>query len=69
MPPDPELLPRLVAFHAFDPMPLPGARSDLYLPFEQLVSSSIASALRANAQAVQRTVVIGHNRLWEVEPD
>lgn len=59
MRPDPRLLPRLVEFHAFDPMPLPGARSDLYLPFEQLVGRNVESALRANAEAVQRTAVVG----------
>ena len=59
MPPDPQLLPRLVEFHAFDPMPLPGARSQLYLPFEEPVGNKIESVLRANAREVQRTAVVG----------
>lgn len=59
MPAGLDLLARLSETHAFDPVALPGYRTDLYLPFERLLGGEVETALRLQARETQRIALIG----------
>src|SRR5262245_50493688 len=56
---DSALLRWLEYTHAFDPVPIPGFRTSLYVPFEQLTEKPCESRVARAVVSSQRTAVIG----------
>jgi hypothetical protein len=54
-----ELLRALDAGHAFDPVPLPGHRAALYVPFDELVEGEHEAGLHRELANVQRVAFVG----------
>jgi hypothetical protein len=59
MAPSLELLQKLDARHAFDPVALPGYRTLLYVPFERLLGGRHESRLRSELENGQRVALVG----------